>query len=57
VSRNAAGLAAGAVGVAALAAWVLTSQGSLWYRLGGAAVMLGLSIVIGYAIRLLRGRK
>jgi hypothetical protein len=45
------------VGVAALAAWVLTSQGSLWYRLGGAAIMLGLSIAVGYAIRPAAGRK
>ena len=41
----------------ALAAWVLTCQGSRWYRLGGAAIMVGLSMAVGYAIRLLRGRK
>jgi len=37
----------------ALAARALTSQRSLWYQLGGAAIMPGLSIAIGYAIRLL----
>jgi len=35
------------VGAAALAAWVLTGQGSLWYRLGGAFVMVGMSVAVG----------
>jgi hypothetical protein len=38
--------------------WVATGHGSLWGldRLGGAAIMLGVAVVIGSTIRLLLRR-
>jgi hypothetical protein len=52
------GRAGGVIGLAGLVTWVATGHGSLWGldRLGGAAIMLGVAVVIGSTIRLLLRR-